>query len=48
MTDALDVDLHDAEFLVEIRLLTDLMVVAADAAEPLGQAEIDAILLGRR
>jgi hypothetical protein len=46
MTDALDLDLQDAELIDEIHLVADLMVAAAQSPRPLSAAEIDAILAG--
>lgn len=44
MDDALDVELHDAELIDEIRLVTELMVVAAMAPGELEQEVIDEAL----
>jgi len=44
MDDALDVELHDAELIDEIRLVTELMVVAAMAPGELEQDVIDETL----
>jgi len=44
MTDALEVDLQDAELFAEIQLLADLMVAAVQSAGPVSQATIDRIL----
>jgi hypothetical protein len=41
MDDALDVELHDAELIDEIRLVTELMVVASMAPGELEQDVID-------
>jgi hypothetical protein len=41
MDDALDVELHDAELIDEIRLVTELMVVASMAPGELEQEVID-------
>jgi hypothetical protein len=41
MDDALDVELHDAELINEIRLVTELMVVASMAPGELEQDVID-------
>ena len=41
MADALDVDLHDHETIDEIRLVTELMVVASMAPGELEQSVID-------
>jgi hypothetical protein len=44
MTDALDLDLQDADLIDEIHLVADLMIAAAQSPHPLSEAEIDAIL----
>ena len=44
MDDALDVELHDAQLIDEIRLVTELMVVASLAPGELEQEVIDAAL----
>lgn len=44
MDDALDVELHDAELIDEIRLVTELMVVASMAPGGLEQEVIDEAL----
>ena len=44
MDDALDVELNDAELIDEIRLVTELMVVAAMAPGELEQEVIDEAL----
>jgi hypothetical protein len=44
MDDALDVELHDAELIDEIRLVTELMVVASMAPGELEQEVIDETL----
>jgi hypothetical protein len=44
MDDALDVELHDAELIDEIRLVTELMVVASMAPGELEQDVIDQAL----
>ena len=44
MTDALDVELQDEEAIDEIRLVTELMVVASMAPDELEQDVIDEVL----
>lgn len=44
MTDALDVELQDEEAIDEIRLVTELMVVASMAPDELEQSVIDEAL----
>jgi hypothetical protein len=44
MTDPLDVSLHDAELIDEIRLYGDLIVIASESLGPLNQAVIDRVL----
>lgn len=44
MTDALDLDLHDADLIDEIHLVTELMAAAAASARSLSQDAIDDIL----
>jgi hypothetical protein len=44
MTNALDLDLHDADLIDEIHLVTELMAAAAASAQPLSQEAIDGIL----
>lgn len=42
--DELNVPLEDAELLDEVQLLTDLIIAATDAAEPLGEHALDRLL----
>jgi hypothetical protein len=44
MTDALDVELHDQDTLDEIRLVTELMVVASMAPGELEEGVVDEAL----
>jgi hypothetical protein len=44
LDDRLDVQPHDAEVLEEIELISNLMIAASEAAGPLPQDAIDAIL----
>jgi hypothetical protein len=44
MDDRLDVQPHDEEVLEEIELISNLMIAASEASEPLTQSTIDAIL----
>lgn len=44
MTNALDLDLHDADLIDEIHLVTELMAAAAASAQQLTQEAIDGIL----
>ena len=46
MTNALDIELHDAELIDEITLVSELMVAASESEVPLSQERIDAILAG--
>jgi hypothetical protein len=42
--DSLDVSLHDCQLLEEVTLLTDVMIAASDAEEPLTIQQIDDLL----
>lgn len=44
MDDRLDVQPHDADVLEEIELISNLMIAASEANEPLPQDTIDSIL----